>query len=105
MKNKKSKINILNTKRACIFLILLMIFSVFSYGYSYHVSVSYASSVEELEDKISNIKSEISELEFQIVEGKRNVDKEIAVSKGFVEIEDITFIKKRPSTALNANTN
>lgn len=73
--------------------------------YSYQLSVSHASSVESMTDKISNLKSEISEVEFQTVESKRLINKEIAINEGFVPVSEVVFIKKTSKTALNAITN
>jgi cell division protein FtsL len=104
----KSKIKILNIvdiKKLNIVAIVVVIAAIFLYLYSYQLSVSYAASVQNLEDKISNIKSEISEVEFQIVESKRAIDKQTAVSRGFVELEEVVFVKKTSQTALNAVTN
>ena len=105
MKTKTAKLNIFNTKRLCILFLGIIVLALVTYVYSYQLSVSYASSLENLEDKISNVKSEISEVEFEIVENRRSIDKEIAVAQGFVELEEVVFIKKTSKTALNAKSN
>ena len=105
MNKNKIKINIIDTKKINILLIIFVLTSLFVYLYSYQISVSHASSIESVKDKISNLKSEISEVEFRTVESKRLVDKEVAISEGFVPINEIIFIKKTPKTALNAISN
>lgn len=105
MRSRTLKINMVSVKKICILCLGIVLLAVFSYIYSYQLSVSYASTLEQVEDKIANIKSEISEVEFQIVENKRSINKSVAVEQGFVKIEEIVFIKKTPKTALNAKTN
>ena len=106
MRSKTAKLNnIFNTKTFTILCLGMILVSVFVYLYSYQLSVSYASSLQNLEDKIANMKSEISEVEFEIVENKRNIDKSVAVDNGFVSLKEVVFIKKTPKTALNAKTN
>lgn len=105
MRAKTTKLNIFETKKLCIFSILVVLVSMFVYLYSYHLSVTFASSIQNYEEKISNIKSEISEVEFEIVENKRQIDKSVAMESGFVELKDVVFVKRTPKTALNAKTN
>ena len=105
MKTKSTKLNIFETKKLFVLSISIIALSVFAYMYSYHLSVSYASSIQTYEDKISNIKSEISELEFELVQNKRQIDKEVAMEQGFVELKDVVYVKKTVKTALNAETN
>jgi cell division protein FtsL len=104
-KSKSTKLNIFEIKKINILLIITVLLSLFTYVYSYQLSVSYASSIETFEDKISNIKSKISESEVQIVENKREINKNIAFEKGFVEIENVVFVKRSSATALNAIRN
>jgi len=104
-RTKTIKLNIFSTKKISILAAIFVLLSICVYVYSYQLSVSYASSIEVLEDKISNIKSEISEVEFQIVESKRETKKEVAMEAGFVELDEVVFVKKTQKTALNAVTN
>jgi hypothetical protein len=94
-KSKSTKLNIFEIKKINILLIITVLLSLFT----------YASSIETFEDKISNIKSKISESEVQIVENKREINKNIAFEKGFVEIENVVFVKRSSATALNAIRN
>lgn len=105
MNKTKTKINIVNTRRLNSLLIFAVIFSLFVYLHSYQSSISHATTIEFMQDKISNLKSEISEVEFQTVEVKRAIDKEVAINDGFVSVDEIIFIKKNAKTALNAVTN
>ena len=105
MKKSSIKINKFSTQRVCIFAVSLILVSVFFYLYSYQLSVSRAATIESLEDKISNLKSEISESEFKVVEARRSVNKETAIEAGFTEIKEVVFVKRTQVTALNAQTN
>jgi cell division protein FtsL len=105
MNYNRTKTNILETKKINIALVAFVFFSMFVYLYSYQSSISYASTIENLEDKISNLKSQISEVEFQIVESKRSLNKNIAIKEGYVALDEVVFIKKTSKTALNAITN
>jgi len=102
---KKNVLNIFQARKLNILFIGVIVMMLFTYIYSYQVSVTFASSIESFEDKISNMESEISELEVQLVENKRGVSKSIATEKGFVALEDVVFIKRNSETALNAISN
>ena len=104
-KTKTNKLNILETRNFSILASIMIVAALFVYLYSYQLSVSYAATIENTEDRISNLKSEISEVEFRIVESKRLVSKSGALSAGFTELQDVTFVKRSPKTALNAVTN
>jgi TolA-binding protein len=105
MNRTRTKVLNLKTKKLCILAISVIFLSLFVYLYSYQLSVSHVARVEETKDKIANVKSSISELEFQIVEGKRKIDKEVAQERGFVELKEVVFVKKSIRTALNAVSN
>jgi type II secretory pathway component PulC len=100
-----SKINMPKTEIISIALISITIMSVFIYLYSYQRVVARGSEIQVLEDQVLNLKSKISEAEFKIVESKRLINKDIALEKGFVELQEVSFIKKYSQTALNASTN
>lgn len=104
-KTKNLKTNILSTYNLSFLFIIFIIISIFIYIYSYQLSISYAISIQNLEEKVSDIKSQISETEFQMVDIKRTINREMALEKGFVEISDTVFIKKNPKTAINAISN
>lgn len=106
MKNKNNKNNnVFSTAHLCVISIVLIVVSVLFYLYSYQLSVARAANIENLEEKISNLKSEISEKEFEIVEARRSIDKELAINEGFVELKEVVFLKRNQATALNAQTN
>lgn len=105
MKKKNNKKEIFTTPHLCVIAITLILVSVFFYLYSYQLSVSSAATIETMEDKIANLKSEISEKEFEIVSTRRSINKEVALEKGFVELEEVVFLKRTQATALNAQTN
>ena len=101
-KTRTKGINILEVRKFCMLAIALTVASVFVYIYSYQLSVSFAAEIQNTESKISNLKSEISEVEFQIVESKRAVGRSLAIGKGFTELEDVVFVKRTQKTAINA---
>ena len=86
-------------------LFIAIVVSVFMYLYFYQVSISSVATIETFEEKIANLKSKISESEFEIIETRRSFDKETALSSGFVEIKDIVFLKRNQTTALNVRSN
>lgn len=104
-KSKTKKKNTFDPKKISILTLLVIFCSSVLYVYSYQVSVTNALEVQSLGDKMANVKSEISEIELEIVEAKRSLEKEDALSQGFVELEDLVFVKKTVQTALNAVTN
>lgn len=105
MNTKTKTLNIISTQKLSIFALLLIVLSIFTYLFLYQNSVNAAYKIQTLEEDISNIKSKISDKEFQIVEKKKEIDRDIAIEKGFVPLGEVAFVKKVSVTALNAGSN
>lgn len=103
-KTKSFKINI-KTYQLCLLATGIIAVMFLLYVYFINVSVMNGSKFEILTDKISNLQTEIAEAELQIVEAKREINKEIALEQGFEELDQIVFVTRNRATALNAITN
>lgn len=75
-------------------LLSLIAFFVFFYAYFINATVLNTVSLQNNEEEIFDIKSEISQLEFALIEENKNFTKEYASSLGLVEISDTVFIAR-----------
>ncbi len=75
-------------------LVVLIGFFVFMYGYFINATVLNTVSLQNIEEEIVDTRSEISQLEFALIEENKNFTKEYAASLGLVEISDTVFIAR-----------
>jgi hypothetical protein len=86
-------------------LMFLITVSIFLYGYFVNTTILYATQKQELEGKIIEKRTEISQLELNIIESNRNLTEEYANELGLYSIEnkDLVFVKKSSGAKLSLN--
>lgn len=102
MTNTIRKINNLNTKRLFVVSAAIIVFSIVFYVYFINLTVLNGTKIELLTDNVSNLESEISQTELEIVESRRRIDKILAQEEGFVSLDQVVYLKTTSQTALNA---
>lgn len=75
-------------------LVVLIGMFVFMYGYFINATVLNTVSLQNTEEEIVDTRSEISQLEFALIEENKNFTKEYAASLGLVDISDTVFIAR-----------
>lgn len=75
-------------------LVVLIGAFVFMYGYFINATVLNTVSLQNIEEEIVDTRSEISQLEFALIEENKNLTKEFASNLGLVEISDTVFIAR-----------
>jgi hypothetical protein len=83
-------------------LVSLIAFFVFFYAYFINATVLNTVSLQNIEEEIVDTRSEISQLEFALIEENKNFTKEYAANLGLVEVSDTVFIA-RNSAKLSFN--
>jgi TolA-binding protein len=105
MTKRKRKNNIITTKRISKFCIFSMIFIFALYVYSYQSSISSVAQSQKIERQISQMQSEIATIEYDLVNQKRKIKKENALSEGFQSVGELVFVKRVKTTAVNVASN
>lgn len=77
-------------------------FFVLFYAYFINATVLNTVSLQNTEEKIVDTRSEISQLEFKLIEENKNFTREYASNIGLVEVSDPVFIAKS-SAGLSLN--
>lgn len=99
----RSKAKVLfSTQHIFWLLVSLIAFFVFFYAYFINATVLNTVSLQNSEEEIVDTRSEISQLEFALIEENKNFTKEFATNLGLVEISDTVFIA-RNSAKLSFN--
>jgi cell division protein FtsL len=75
-------------------LITLIIFFVFFYAYFINATVLNTAKLSKIEEKIVDTRSEISQLEFNLIEENKSFTKQYAVNLGLVEVENTVFVSR-----------
>ena len=102
---KQPNINYIERKIFWGLFALLVIFAV-SYGYFVNQTILNIVARENIEEKTMTLNSEISEMEFDYIALKNDVNIDYAYSIGFVDVENVKFASRRlPVTALSVETN
>jgi hypothetical protein len=83
-------------------LVSLIAFFVFFYGYFINATVLNTVSLQNVEEEIVDTRSEISQIEFALIEENKNFTMEYAANIGLVDISDTVFIA-RNSASLSLN--
>lgn len=83
-------------------LICLIGLFILSYAYLVNATVLHTAGLQKIDEEIVDTKSEISQLEFALIEESKNFTKEYASTLGLVEIADTVFVS-RTSAKLSFN--
>lgn len=83
-------------------LIALIGFSILFYAYLINATVLNTASLQNVEESIVDTRSEISQLEFQLIEENKNFTREYASNLGLVEVSNPVFVA-RNSASLSLN--
>lgn len=95
LKNRNNRIN--NQDKAKVFfwsLIIVICFSVFSYGYFVRTTIVNIVVRQNMEKELSLLSSKVLALESEYVKAKNNVTLETAENYGFVAVASQKFITK-----------
>ncbi len=105
MKKYKS-IQLYQEERVWFFAALSMLVVVFcAYVYFLSASVVHVVMRKEIGQEIAQLGSEVSELEANYIEAQHAVSDEIASHRGYVVVEDKTFIRKTDATLVLSRNN
>lgn len=83
-------------------LVVLIGFFVLMYGYFINATVMNTVALQNNEEAIVDTRSEISQLEFALIEENKNFTREYAYNIGLVEVSDTVFVA-RNSAKLSFN--
>lgn len=83
-------------------LLALIGFFILFYAYFINATVLTTASLQNIEEEIVDTRSEISQLEFALIEGNKNLTMEFASNLGLVEVSDTVFVA-RNSASLSLN--
>ena len=100
MRTNTVKINI-NNSYALRALVALIVTSIGMYIYFVNVAILQTAERQDLDESITDIKSSISQLELQLIDGTKEINKEYALALGFREVEDKVYLERDPSTRLS----
>lgn len=102
MKQIKTKILNINQVLAVWALGATILFTMGLYIYFVNMTVLYTAQRQEMEEVLTDTRSQISQLELNFIENNRSVTKEYAKSLGFTEIKSVAFLN-RSDTSLTLN--
>lgn len=83
-------------------LITLIGFFILFYAYFINMTVLNTAKLQTVKEDIVDTRSSISQLEFKLIEGNKNLTKEYASNIGFVDVADTVFVA-RNSAKLSFN--
>ena len=97
---KTAVLKISNIEKGTIFWVLIVVLSLLLGLYIYFVTqtILNTASYEIIEQKITTLDSDISELEFKHLSLKRDVNLSLAKALGYIETSDVKFINKSTSS-------
>lgn len=81
---------------------LVVIFS-FMYIYFVNVTIFHTAERSNIEETITDLKSQISQLELELIDGTRELTLSYAYTLGFNDIKEPTFVKRDHNTRLSLN--
>ncbi|MBP9763604.1 MAG: hypothetical protein KBD10_02575, partial [Candidatus Pacebacteria bacterium] len=78
-------------------------FFVLFYAYFVNATVMNTAGLQKIEEVVVDIRSEISQLEFKLIEENKTFTKEYASSIGLVEISEPVFVARNSNSGLSFN--
>lgn len=84
-------------------LVSLIAFLILFYAYLVNVTVLNTATRQHTEELITETRSAISQLELQLIDANRNLNKEYASSIGLSDVEDLVFIERSNTMSLSLN--
>lgn len=102
MKTRAQKFNI---NQIYMFWTGVALIGVFSFMYIYFINITIFHTAERsnIEESITDIKSQISQLELELIDGTRELTINYAYTLGFNDIDEPTFVKRDHNTRLSLN--
>ncbi len=79
-------------------MIILIGFFVLFYAFFINATVLKTVGLQDVEENIVDTRSEISQLEFKLIDENKNFTKEYAYNIGLVEISNPVFVAKNSAT-------
>lgn len=97
---KTRKLNI-NQVYILWFLVAGIVALIALYIYFVNVTIFHTAERQELDESITEIKTSISQLELELIDGTREITKDYAYNLGFQEVEEVSYVSRDPSTKLS----
>lgn len=100
MRTNIVKINI-NNSYAFWALITMIVLVIGLYIYFVNLTILHTAERQHIGESIDDIKSSISQLELELIDGTKEINEEYALSLGFHELKNKTYLERDPSTRLS----
>jgi hypothetical protein len=84
-------------------LLSLIAFFIIFYAYFVNATVINTANLQKNDDLVIDTRSEISQLEFKLIEENKNFTRDYAYSIGLVEISDPVFVARNSNSGLSLN--
>ena len=84
-------------------LVALIVASVLFYAYLVNATVMNTASFQKNEELVVDTRSEISQLEFRLIEESKNFTRDYAYNIGLVEISEPVFVARNSNSGLSLN--
>lgn len=81
----------------------MIVFSILFYAYLVNITVLNTAARQNAEDLVIETRSAISQLELQLIDTNKNLNREYATSIGLSEVEDLVFIERSNTMNLSLN--
>lgn len=100
----KAKVNVFLSQNTIFWTLLAsIIFFVLFYAYFVNAAVMNTANLQKIEELVVDTRSEISQLEFKLIEENKNFTKEYASRMGLVDVEEPVFIARNSNSGLSLN--
>jgi hypothetical protein len=103
MQKRRTKTLHINQIHAFWICVVLIAATIFLYGYLVNVTILHTATRQSVEDKIIEVKTDISQLELALIETNRSLTEEYAREIGFSSVNELVFVERSSVRSLSLN--